>query len=368
MSFYKKRPWDPGYSTPGYVDGEPTGRGTFTTAYLPRRTISDVPQSIEKGGRGYSLPKNVLDEPLGRGTITTQQLKRRSISQFVPDYLSTRGPGDTTMVAETPGMSGFGTVELEPAKIRKPGYAGDPISTYGRDAAALIMKRLESVPQKQRTAALRGLFEKIDPQLWTTVAQKAEWLEQNGESPRTALQKAMAASLSDGLMRELVHIGLTGSVQPNGHAGLAAFGCAALGDTWDDIGNFAKDAGNAVGRVGCRVLNSPAAPVAAGIGAQAAGIPAPVGATGAQLAAAACGPGGSSSTAAATPKFAPVAISRPTRSDAANAYAAALAQQNLQAQYQQQYAPPPPQSSGLPLMPIAIGGAAILAIMLLRRK
>ena len=43
MSFYHQpHPWNPGYAIPKYVLAEPPGRGTFTTKWLPRGTISDV--------------------------------------------------------------------------------------------------------------------------------------------------------------------------------------------------------------------------------------------------------------------------------------------------------------------------------------
>ena len=43
MSFYHlPNPWDPGYAVPEYVMAEPPERGTFTTKWLPRGTISTV--------------------------------------------------------------------------------------------------------------------------------------------------------------------------------------------------------------------------------------------------------------------------------------------------------------------------------------
>lgn len=53
MPFYHQpHPWNPGYAIPKYVLAEPPGRGTFTTKWLPRRTISQlVPDYLAKPGR-----------------------------------------------------------------------------------------------------------------------------------------------------------------------------------------------------------------------------------------------------------------------------------------------------------------------------
>lgn len=43
MSFYHlPHPWDPKYAIPRYVMAEPPERGTYTTQWLPRGTISEV--------------------------------------------------------------------------------------------------------------------------------------------------------------------------------------------------------------------------------------------------------------------------------------------------------------------------------------
>lgn len=53
MPFYHlPHPWNPGYAIPDYVLAEPPGRGTFTTAWLPRGTISElVPDYLAKPGK-----------------------------------------------------------------------------------------------------------------------------------------------------------------------------------------------------------------------------------------------------------------------------------------------------------------------------
>ncbi len=61
MPFYHlPNPWNPHYAIPDYVLAEPPGRGTFTTKWLPRRTISQlVPDFIAKPDVG----KELLDRP-----------------------------------------------------------------------------------------------------------------------------------------------------------------------------------------------------------------------------------------------------------------------------------------------------------------
>jgi len=53
MSFYHlPNPWNPGYAIPDYVMAEPPERGTFTTKWLPRGTISQVvPDFLAKPGK-----------------------------------------------------------------------------------------------------------------------------------------------------------------------------------------------------------------------------------------------------------------------------------------------------------------------------
>lgn len=61
MPFYHlPNPWNPHYAIPEYVLAEPPGRGTFTTRWLPRRTISSLsPDFIAKPDVG----KELLDRP-----------------------------------------------------------------------------------------------------------------------------------------------------------------------------------------------------------------------------------------------------------------------------------------------------------------
>ena len=72
MSFYNlPSPWNPGYAIPEYVMAEPPERGTFTTQWLPRGTISQlVPDIIAKPGRRL-LGRN----DAGLGAFTVDSMK-----------------------------------------------------------------------------------------------------------------------------------------------------------------------------------------------------------------------------------------------------------------------------------------------------
>jgi hypothetical protein len=336
MSFYKNA-WAPGLAIPKYVDGEPFGRGTFTTEYLRRRTFLAPPAGWTAG---YAIPQNVKDAPPGTGSLTTKQIKRRTISEWIPDGLMHRGKGDGVVLAQTPpggALSGLGAVDITTAPVQTPGFPGDPIAQYGRELAAYIINLVKMLPASERIEAMRASLEQIDPKLWNAVASKAEALEKKGVASKTALQRALAASLADGFAREIIQIGLTGKVPRSGQVGATAFGAPEpLGGFWSKLKGVAKSVGNKMESLGCKVLNSPVAGYAAGVAGTSAGIPPTVGAAGVQLAAsAACGSGGAAAPAAA-PAPAPY--------------------------------PYPPPASGLPIVPIAIGGVAVIAAVLLLRK
>lgn len=63
MSFYNlPNPYNPGYAIPEYVMAEPPERGTFTTAWLPRGTISTVvPDFLVKQQGKRLLGRNNAD-------------------------------------------------------------------------------------------------------------------------------------------------------------------------------------------------------------------------------------------------------------------------------------------------------------------
>ena len=83
--FRSPNPYDPHFALPDNVLAEPPGRGTITTAQLPRRTMGFVPEDWDGG---FALPNYIRDEPHGRGTaIHTFQARRKTIPFKIPESL-----------------------------------------------------------------------------------------------------------------------------------------------------------------------------------------------------------------------------------------------------------------------------------------
>lgn len=169
--------WNAGYAIPAYVNAEPPARGTFTTAWLPRGTISEV------------LPPLMAEpEPLG------------SLSGSSLDGSVLAGP---TLAGPTLHGDSLG---LQARRLAQP-LGADPVGGYGASAAAWIMKSIARVPQPQRKAALRALLDAVDPALWGEVDRLGEQLRQQGVAPAAALERALAQAMAKGVVVELREIG-----------------------------------------------------------------------------------------------------------------------------------------------------------------
>ena len=84
-------PWNPGYAIPDYVQAEPPGRCTYTTAWLPRGTIDGlVPDYLAKPMRdarsamgfsvgGVTVPSWALlaGAAVGAGLLIRRMRRRR---------------------------------------------------------------------------------------------------------------------------------------------------------------------------------------------------------------------------------------------------------------------------------------------------
>jgi hypothetical protein len=124
MAFFQiPNPWNPGYALPDYVLAEPPGRGTFTTAMIPRRTVDVLPPDylaqpeIAEGGDGVeartsvtgsgtSLSGHTLDKPtlagstLSKPTLSGSTLGRKGKStryQLRPNAVGADLPGGATL-------------------------------------------------------------------------------------------------------------------------------------------------------------------------------------------------------------------------------------------------------------------------------
>jgi hypothetical protein len=194
----------------------------------------------------------------------------------------------------------------------EPGFPGDPFKQYGERVGEYIMGTIHQVPADMRQIALEALLNELEPGLFDRVTKRANAYAKN-MGPKAALQAAIASSVSEGLVKEIIQIGKTGKVPVKSLAGLGYYDGAealALEGLWDKI----KSGVSTVGRkikggakttyswggtalskikgLTCTVMNNPLSDVAAGAAAGAYGAPPQVGVVGKQLVqGAVCPPG-----------------------------------------------------------------------------
>lgn len=193
MSFLNRRnPWNPGYAMPGYVLAEPAGRGTFTTKWLQRGTISQL----------------VPDELSGLGSLGSDGMGSLSGNVF--------------------GAAAIGTKKSSPLlsalRPSKPGFKGDPIAAYGMRVSEVLMGRIRRVPKVHRKAALKAVLDELDVSLWERVADKAQQFKAKGHAPKAAMRKAIASAVSSGMAKEILAAGRKGAVPLNSQMGLGMYG------------------------------------------------------------------------------------------------------------------------------------------------
>lgn len=83
-NFLYHHPFDPGFALPKYTRAEPPGRGSFHSFGAPRGTISQRPEGWTGG---YALPDYISSEPDRRGAIHSYDMRRRSTGMRVPEAL-----------------------------------------------------------------------------------------------------------------------------------------------------------------------------------------------------------------------------------------------------------------------------------------
>jgi hypothetical protein len=104
MAFFQiPNPWNPGYALPDYVLAEPPGRGTFTTAMIPRRTVDVLPPDylaqpeIAKKDDGVEARTSVT----GSGTTLSGSTlgKKAKATRYVvrPNAVGADLPGGATL-------------------------------------------------------------------------------------------------------------------------------------------------------------------------------------------------------------------------------------------------------------------------------
>jgi hypothetical protein len=104
MSFYHlPHPWDPGFVIPEYVMAEPPERGTFTTQWLPRGTISElVPDYFAKPGKQLLGRTDAELGSLGGNTLRGSTLGDDIALTHEPVHVSTTpAPAATGMSPTT---------------------------------------------------------------------------------------------------------------------------------------------------------------------------------------------------------------------------------------------------------------------------
>jgi hypothetical protein len=92
------------------------------------------------------------------------------------------------------------------------------------------MLHLRRLAPAQRKPALKALFRRIDPKLYSRVYATATTAVRAGIPPKRALHTAIAKEMRGGFLRELHSVGVSGHVKAGSQTGLGCWGCAALGD------------------------------------------------------------------------------------------------------------------------------------------
>jgi hypothetical protein len=294
---------------------EAPGRGTITTAQLPRRTISGRPTGWTGG---YALPSYLEHEPSGRGAIGTEWLQRKYTDQLVPGSLGSLGhdygpdaPLALTLPQEVYAFDGYTASGDAPATVA-PGSARDPYRQYGQRVSELIMGTINEVPAEFRQIALSSLLNELQPGLFDTVTGKAKTYKAKGMDEKAAVKAAIAASVSEKVVKQILDMGkgkmpvaksLMGLGMYDGAYEQALVGLGwSVGGAFKSIGSGVKKAATTVGggvkkaattvykwgkkalkkiyKLHCTVMKSPISDVVAGGVAAFYGVPPQVGIAG----------------------------------------------------------------------------------------
>jgi hypothetical protein len=253
---------------------------------------------------------------------------------------------------------------------------GDPVAAFGREGAKIVLAEVRTLADPaHRKEALRAILEGIDSGLWSVVEARAAKLKNEKKyDAQTALEKAIAIEFSNRYLGQVIKLGKTGQAPTRGPLslayaeGLGACTCAtqeslgfSIGGAFSAVtggaakvvgaaGSVAKVAGgvagsalNKLGSLACAVGSSSALKTAVVTAAMVKG---------GQAGAAAAGKGAAvaSKICAANPKAM-------TASPGGGGYAGEVRDQR-----------PAAAKSKFPLVPVLIGGGALLAAVLLLRK
>jgi hypothetical protein len=262
---------------------------------------------------GYALPGNVMDEPFARGTITTRYTPRRTISSLSPgEFVGLEGLGSLgghTLAGSTLAGSTLAGSSLAGSTLGGPvGAAGDPVAAFGRDAARLVMQRIMTVEPAVRKPLMKTILDSIESGMYAEVETKAEAYAKK-YPPAVALEKGLAAAFANRFLAQVIKVGKTGQAPTGGLLGLAGCGacgaCGAQADLagfWDTVYKYSgakavvgasktvgagaygvgKSIVKGIGSLACKAANS------GGLAAVATAAGGPAGAGGAAIAGAVC--------------------------------------------------------------------------------
>lgn len=263
MPFYHQpHPWDPGYAIPKYVLAEPPERGTFTTQWLPRGTISQViPDYLAKPGRTLLGRNDAGLQGLGATRVRRPRTARGVIGGFLQGIFGTRpgrgaiaGLGSTptrrigrrsrpnesvqatgslgslggcTLAGDTLAGSSLAGTSLSGDTLGAQTYELEPLgattgySKYGRDAARKMIAHVKRLPPQHRAKAMKDAMRRIDPTLQARAERHALNARARGVSNGQALELGIATAMTEGVLGELTRIGKSRRApQPNSLLGL----------------------------------------------------------------------------------------------------------------------------------------------------
>jgi hypothetical protein len=215
--FQRRNPWDPRYSTPEYVYGEPPGRGTVTTKGLRRGTI-DVTQP-HRPVSNWAVPGYVLAEVPGRGAYDTRGLPRRWVDTKAPDDFmkpypaarpAVRGSLSGTVFSKrTLSGSSLGSVSSYSARgrARRRPFAGDLGSYEGLGDTISNWVGADVVLFGVKFRVSRGSNYPVEKSKWPYIGRAGGVLgEGRGASvlvPKTKVPKELFKIIDDKLGAEL---------------------------------------------------------------------------------------------------------------------------------------------------------------------
>lgn len=240
---------------------------------------------------GYAIPEYVRAEPPMRGTFTTRWLPRGTIPGLIPDFLAK--PASKKLTGRADVHLGLGaqvyellpTGDAPPAQIT-PGDPQDPIRVFGESVAVYVMREVRKLPAADRKNALRLLLDGFDQTLYGKVTERAQKFEKEGIPAAGALQKALSIVFSNTLGEEIVQLGKSGKAPSKGI--LSRRHAKPLGWNWDDVGNFFGKVGDKISSAACSILTNPLAPAAGAGVAAASDVPPQIGAVGVVVGAGMC--------------------------------------------------------------------------------